>query len=86
MLQQLRGRNLAHVGCTLGLTAGLVIGLLGAIAVITLVSKAVAAGTVINIATAVWIGATIVLGVFGYWAGGYISRRLWGKKPSGSEE
>ena len=27
MLEQLRGRNLAHVGCTLGLLTGLAIGL-----------------------------------------------------------
>ncbi len=34
MLDQLRGRNLAHVGCTLGLTGGLLLGLIAALVVI----------------------------------------------------
>ena len=34
MLDQLRGRNLAHVGCTIGLVTGLLLGLIGALVVI----------------------------------------------------
>ncbi len=75
MLEQLRGRNLSHVGCTLGLTLGLFFGLVAALVIVTLIRAPSAA----NIATAVWLGLTFVLGIVGYWLGGYISRRLWGK-------
>ncbi len=76
MLDQLRGRNLAHVGCTLGLTGGLLLGLIAALIVIQVMRNT----TAVNIATAVWLGATILLGGLGYYLGGYVSRRLWGEK------
>lgn len=76
MLEQLRGRNLAHVGCTLGLTIGLALGLIVAVIIVNLVSAASAT----DIATAVWLGLTFALGVAGYWLGGSVSRRLWGGK------
>ncbi len=81
MLEQLRGRNLSHVGCTLGLTLGLFFGLFAALVIVTLMSAPSAA----NIATAAWLGLTFVLGVSGYWLGGYISRRLWGKNPGDTD-
>ena len=74
MLNELRGRNLAHVGCTLGLTLGLALGLVAAI-VITFAVKTASAP---DLATLVWFGLTFALGVIGYWAGGRVSRRLWG--------
>ncbi len=77
MLEELRGRNLAHVGCTIGLTLGLLLGLVLALIIITLVHAASA----INWATVAWFGLTFALGVIGYWAGGQASRRLWGEKP-----
>ena len=43
MLNQLRGRNLAHVGCTLGLTAGLLLGLIAALIVIQIMQNLAAA-------------------------------------------
>lgn len=70
MLDQLRGRNLAHVGCTLGLALGLLLGL-----VVALVIIAVAA--TVNLATFAWLGITFGLGVLGYILGGRVSRRLW---------
>ncbi|HEX6540303.1 MAG TPA: hypothetical protein VF040_01000 [Ktedonobacterales bacterium] len=76
MLDQLRGRNLAHVGCTLGLTAGLLLGLIAALIVIQVMQSLSA----VNIATIVWIGATVVLGGLGYYLGGFVSRRLWGEE------
>ena len=82
MLEQLRGRNLAHVGCTLGLTVGLTLGLIAALVIVNLV----AAPSATNIATATWLGATFGLGILGYWLGGRISRRLWGKKPLETDE
>lgn len=74
MLEQLRGRNLAHVGCTIGLTLGLLIGLVVAIIVVTIVRNANA----VNWATVAWFGITFALGMFGYWFGGWASRRAWG--------
>ena len=82
MLEELRGRNLAHVGCTIGLTLGLLLGLVAALAIVILVQTTSA----INWATVVWFGLTFALGIIGYWAGGKFSRRLWGgemKRDSG---
>ncbi|MGE5334533.1 MAG: hypothetical protein ACM3N4_07530 [Nitrososphaerota archaeon] len=76
MLNQLRGRNLAHVGCTLGLTAGLLLGLIAALIVIQVMRNLAA----VNVATVVWLSATVFLGGLGYYLGGYVSRRLWGEK------
>ena len=80
MLDQLRGRNLAHVGCTIGLVAGLLLGLIGALIVIQVMQSLDA----VNIATILWIGATLLLGGLGYYLGGAISRRLWGEKQGDS--
>lgn len=65
MLNQLRGRNLAHVGCTLGLTLGLLLGLFGAIVVLQLVQSAAAPSW----AAAFWLGLTFALGALGYFVG-----------------
>lgn len=77
MLQELRGRNLAHVGCTIGLTLGLFLGLVAALVIVTVVKVASAT----NLATVAWFGLTFALGLIGYWAGGQFSKRLWGDKP-----
>ncbi|HEY7850211.1 MAG TPA: hypothetical protein VIC27_09110 [Ktedonobacterales bacterium] len=74
MLNELRGRNLAHVGCTLGLTLGLALGLVAALVIVIAFHDASATGW----ATVAWFGLTFALGVVGYWAGGQFSRRLWG--------
>lgn len=78
MLEQLRGRNMAHVGCTVGLTLGLFLGLVAALVIISLVRSAAA----INLATVAWFGLTFALGLFGFWFGGWASRRAW---PEGRE-
>ena len=78
MLNELRGRNLAHVGCTMGLTLGLVVGLVAAILVLQLVPS----GTSVGWATVAWFGLTFVLGVVGYYLGGLVSRKLWGSVRS----
>ncbi|MGH2515593.1 MAG: hypothetical protein ACRDHP_08050 [Ktedonobacterales bacterium] len=79
MLQQLRGRNLAHVGCTLGLVAGLVLGMFAAILVITLYQAAAAA----NWATLAFFAFTFGLGAIGYVLGSRLTQRLWGKNDTG---
>ena len=78
MLHELRGRNLAHVGCTVGLTLGLVIGLVVAIVLLQLVPS----GSSVGWATFAWFGLTFALGVVGYYLGGMVSRKLWGKVRS----
>lgn len=80
MLDQLRGRNLAHVGCTLGLTGGLLLGLIAALVIIQVMRNS----NGVNIATVVWLGMTVLLGGLGYYLGGYVSRRLWGEKRNDS--
>lgn len=80
MLDQLRGRNLAHVGCTLGLTGGLLLGLIAALVVIQVMQNS----NGVNVATVVWLGATVLLGGLGYYLGGYVSRHLWGEKQNES--
>lgn len=83
MLDQLRGRNLAHVGCTLGLVLGLTLGLIAAVIIINLIAAPI---TATNIATAVWLGLTGALGVIGYWSGSAVSRRLWDEKRGSQED
>jgi hypothetical protein len=82
MLEQLRGRNLAHVGCTLGLALGLTFGLVAALVVINIIS----APSATNIGVAVWLGLTFLLGITGYWLGGLYSRRMWGRQTTQSDE
>ena len=79
MLNQLRGRNLAHVGCTAGLVLGLLLGMIAGIVIISLVHTVDAA----NWAALVWIGLTFVLGLAGFVVGGRVSAHLWGEDTEG---
>lgn len=78
MLDQLRGRNLAHVGCTIGLTLGLILGMIAAFVVVLLNHAVQAAGY----ATIVFFGITFILGAVGYVLGSRATQRLWGPKSS----
>jgi hypothetical protein len=71
---QLRGRNLSHIGCTLGLTVGLFLGLIAAILVLRMWTWA--EGT----AVAAFALVTIGLGLLGFYLGGVTTRRLWGEQ------
>lgn len=75
MLDQLRGRNLAHVGCTFGLLVGLVVGMVAGIIIISIFSNPSAASW----AALVWLGVTGVLGAVGYALGSWATERLWGE-------
>ena len=77
MLERLRGRNLAHVGCTIGLTVGLLAGLIAGIVILQVVPSTAAPG----LAAVAWLGLTVVLGVTGYSLGAVLTRRLWGSVP-----
>jgi hypothetical protein len=79
MINLLRGRNLAHVGCTVGLALGLLLGMLAGIFIIALVHTVDAA----NWAALVWLGLTFALGLVGFVVGGRVSGRLWGEDTKG---
>lgn len=72
MLEQLRGRNLAHVGCTLGLTLGLTLGILAGLVTTLLVRSE----SGVTLATVAFFGITFGLGALGYYLGGRSSQRL----------
>jgi hypothetical protein len=69
-MEELRGRNLSHVGCTLGLTLGLFLGLLGGILVLRVTPSVSAAAVVFAL-------VTLGLGILGFALGGVATRRLW---------
>jgi hypothetical protein len=68
-VRQLRGRNLSHIGCTLGLVAGLSLGLLLALLALRFSPS-------VNVAFAVFAGATLLLGVVGYYVGTVATHRF----------
>lgn len=68
MLNQLRGRNLAHVGCLIGCILGLGVGIVLAAYLATL-------GTDLNRAVLVWGGLTILLGGIGWVLGSVLSQK-----------
>jgi len=72
MMEQLRGRNLAHVGCTIGLTVGLILGILLAGLLVVLLNSDNGA----TIATIVFFALTFGLGALGYILGGRATQRL----------
>ena len=70
MLKQLRGRNLAHPGCLIGVTLGLTLGII--LAGVLAVSFNAAFNTVVLI----WFGLTIGLGALGWFTGDRLSSRF----------
>lgn len=70
MMKQLRGRNLAHPGCLIGLTLGLIIGitLAGILAVSTKLSY--------TAVILVWASITLVLAVSGWMTGSRLSSKF----------
>ncbi len=82
MLNELRGRNLAHVGCTLGLTAGLILGLILAFVVLVIVNS----NSGVNWATLIFFVVTFGLGALGWVLGDRVSKRLWSSERSSGDE
>lgn len=70
MLNQLRGRNLTHIGCTLGIVIGMTLGMFAAIGIFRLVQSTSAP----TLAFATLVAATVVLGGVGFYVGGRLSR------------
>ena len=70
MLKKLRGRNLAHPGCLIGITVGLTLGIVlaGAIAFFFDVG--------LNILLLIWFGLTLGLGAIGWVVGDRLSSKF----------
>lgn len=69
MMNKLRGRSLAHPGCLIGVTTGLILGIvLGGVLAI--------ANVPFNIDMLVWLGLTVGLGALGWVIGSAMSSRF----------
>ena len=70
MMKKLRGRNLAHPGCLIGVTAGRTLGIIvaGVLAAVF--------NTAVNIDLLIWFGLTVGLGVIGWIIGDRLSSRF----------
>jgi hypothetical protein len=76
MMKKLRGRNLAHPGCLIGITAGLTIGIVLAEILAAVFNVA------LNIVLLTWLVLTVGLGAIGW----IIGDRLSSKFPALDEE
>ncbi|MEO8956502.1 MAG: hypothetical protein ACR2H5_23095 [Ktedonobacteraceae bacterium] len=70
MLNKLRGHNLAHPGCLVGTTTGLIIGILLAGIMASVYNVA------FNTVLFTWLGITVVLAVLGWIIGDRLSTRF----------
>ena len=76
-MERLRGRNLSHIGCTLGLVVGLFLGLVLALVISQWLPS-------VNVMFAIFGVVTVALGIAGYITGQVATRRLWGTSADGS--
>lgn len=70
MMKKLRGRNLAHPGCLVGVTVGLTIGIVLAGVLASLFNVA------LNTLLLIWLGLTLGLGAIGWIVGDRLSSRF----------
>ena len=75
MMNKLRGRNLAHPGCLVGVTTGMTLGIV--LAGVLASVYAVALNTILL----VWLGLTIGLGAIGWVIGNRLTSRFAPKEP-----
>lgn len=68
-MKKLRGRNLAHPGCLIGVTIGLTLGIVLA-AILAMLNVA------LNIDLLTWLGLTLGLGTIGWIIGDRLSSRF----------
>lgn len=73
MREQLQGRNLAHVGCLIGLILGLSGGIM-------LAWELILHNVATTLALIIWVGLTVVLGTIGFFTGTAVSDK--GPRPS----
>jgi hypothetical protein len=69
MMKKLRGRNLAHPGCLIGVTVGLTLGIVLAAILATL-------NVALNTVLLAWLGLTLGLGAIGWIIGDRLSSRF----------
>ena len=69
MMKKLRGRNLAHPGCLIGVTIGLTVGIVLA-GILAMMNVA------LNTTLLVWLGLTLGLGAVGWIIGDRLSSRF----------
>jgi hypothetical protein len=69
MMKKLRGRNLAHPGCLIGVTIGLTLGIVLAAILATL-------NVALNTDLLVWVALTLGLGAIGWIIGNRLSSRF----------
>jgi Na+/H+ antiporter NhaA len=70
MMKQLRGRNLAHPGCLIGVTIGLTLGIVLASVLATAFNVA------LNTDLIIWLALTVVLGGIGWIIGNRLTSRF----------
>ena len=69
MMKRLRGRNLAHPGCLVGVTLGLALGIILA-AILALHNMS------LNSVLLIWLGLTVGLGAIGWIVGTLLTSRF----------
>ena len=69
MMKKLRGRNLSHPGCLIGITAGLTLGIVLAAILATL-------NVALTTDLLIWLGLTIALGAIGWIVGDRLTSRF----------
>lgn len=67
MMKQFEGRSLAHPGCLIGVTSGLILGIILAGVLATYF------GLSLNLLLLLWFGFTIALGLIGWFIGERLS-------------
>lgn len=70
MMKKLRGRNLAHPGCLIGITAGMTLGIVLAEVLAAVFNVA------LNTVLLSWLGLTIGLGAIGWVVGSRLSSKF----------
>ncbi|HZO70576.1 MAG TPA: hypothetical protein VFB60_00120 [Ktedonobacteraceae bacterium] len=78
MMKQLRGRNLKHPGCLIGITVGLTLGII--IAGVMAAVYNIALNTILL----TWLGLTVGLGAIGWITGDRLSSRFPALEEEGS--
>ena len=76
MMKRLRGRNLKHPGCLIGVTAGLIIGII-------LAGVLAYANVPYTILMLLWLGLTVVLGATGWIIGNRLTTRFPAEEQDG---
>lgn len=78
MMNRLRGRSLAHPGCLVGITAGLIIG-------IVVAGLLAMANVSFNVDLLIWLALTVGLGAIGWFIGSALSSHFPALEEKGAD-